>query len=100
MKDYFEKCGAGGAPLPPTYTRPLSCTGPYVPVMAGPDGYGLLPITLSIAQVASWTQLGKTKVQELVNQGELVTSKVDARTLVLTSSVLALIERNRVERGR
>jgi hypothetical protein len=69
-------------------------------MIAGSSGYNLLPITLSIAQVASWTQLGKTKVQELVNQGELVTSKVDARTLVLTSSVLALIERNRVERGR
>lgn len=86
--------------LPLTTASLLRCTGSCVPVIPGSNGYSLLPITLSIAQVASWTQLGKTKVQELVNQGDLVTSKVDARTLVLTSSVMALIERNRVERVR
>lgn len=86
--------------LPHATVSMVNCAGSFVPMIAGSNGYNLLPITLSIAQVASWTQLGKTKVQELVNQGDLVTSKVDARTLVLTSSVLALIERNRVERGR
>ena len=71
-----------------------------VAVVSLPAGYGLLPITLSIAQVGSWTGLKKTKVQELINCGAILTSKVDARTLVITSSVIALVERNRVVRGR
>jgi hypothetical protein len=64
-----------------------------------PIGIGMLPITLSIAQVCSWTGLKKTKVQDLINAGSILTAKVDGRTLVLTGSVIALIERNRIKRG-
>ena len=78
---------------------PITVTNGFVSVVALPDGYGLLPVTLSLAQVCSWTGLKKTKIQELVNAGVIATSKVDGRTLVLTNSVLALIERNRVKRG-
>lgn len=64
-----------------------------------PIGIGMLPITLSIAQVCSWTGLKKTKVQDLINAGSILTAKVDGRTLVLTGSVIALIERNRINKG-
>jgi hypothetical protein len=79
---------------------PLTQTDGFVSVIKLPDGYGLLPITLSISQVCSWTGLGKSKTQELINSAALATAKVDGRTLVLTSSVIALIERNRVMRDR
>jgi len=72
----------------------------FVPVVALPSGYGLLPVTLSIAQVGSFTGLKKTKIQALINSGAISTSKVDGRTLVLTGTVLALIERNRVVKDR
>jgi hypothetical protein len=70
-----------------------------VPIVTLPLGIGMLPITLSIAQVCSWMGLKKTKVQDLINGGGILTAKVDGRTLVLTGSVIALIERSRISKG-
>ncbi len=79
---------------------PLTQTDGFVSVVKLPDGYALLPITLSIAQVGGWTGLSKTKIQELTNAHAIATAKVDGRTLVLTSSVISLVERNRTGRDR
>lgn len=77
---------------------PLMLTDSFISVVTLPGCYGLLPLTLSVAQVGLWTGLGRTKVQELINASAIVTAKVDGRTLVLTNSVLALIERCRTAR--
>lgn len=62
--------------------------------------HAMLPIALTMSQVCAWTGLGKTKLQELVNRGDIATAKVDGRTLVLTNSVIAMIERCRVRDAR
>ena len=86
--------------VPPAHPVPsLVSVAAMIPVVALPNGLGLLPLTLSIAQVGTWTGLGKTKIFDLAARNELVVSRVDGRTLVLTSSVIALIERNRVARA-
>lgn len=59
-----------------------------------------LPLTMSLLQACKMVGLGKTKMQELVNSGELEIAKVGGRTLVLTDSIIALVERHRVSRGR
>lgn len=92
--NYLSSNSAGSAPE--QIVAPVTRTDGFVSVVKLPDGYALLPITLSITQVCSWTGLGKSKTQELINSAALTTAKVDGRTLVLTSSVIALIERNRV----
>ena len=94
----YQQTTAASLPTP-SAIAPLTRTDAFVAVVTLPDGFGLLPITLSIAQVGSWTGLKKTKIQELINNGAVSTAKVDGRTLVLTSSVIALIERNRIVRG-
>lgn len=58
------------------------------------------PLAMSILQACHFVGLGKTKMQELINRGDVATAKVDGRTLVLTDSVVALVERNRVARGQ
>ena len=69
---------------------------PLVTAIALPTGYGVLPLVLSFEQAGQWLGLGKTKLQQLVNRHELETAKVDGRTLILTRSAIALIERNLV----
>lgn len=70
--------------------------------------FGLIPneglrepsLAMGILQACRFVGLGKTKMQELINRGDVATAKVDGRTLVLTDSVVALIERHRVARGQ
>lgn len=54
--DGWVVCDASGA-------MPVMDAGPLTPVVALPSGYGLLPITLSVAQVATWTGLHRERVK-------------------------------------
>ncbi len=94
--NHLKTLGIVAAEPPPTSAvAPLTRIDELVSIVALPGGYGLLPLTLSIAQVGGWTGLSKTKIQELINAHAIATAKVDGRTLVLTSSVISLVERNR-----
>lgn len=53
------------------------------------------PVAMSVRDVARHLGLGRTKVYELINSGELKRLKVGRRTLVTTDSVYALLERAR-----
>jgi len=51
------------------------------------------PGAMSVAHVTEFLSVGRTKVYELINSGELKTVKVGRRTLVLADSVYAILER-------
>lgn len=50
-----------------------------------------MPFTYSIKQTAQALSLGRTTIYALINQGRLETVKLGGRTLVKTSSIMALI---------
>jgi len=56
-------------------------------------------ISYTIKRAQEVTGLGKTKLYELINSGELPVVEVDDRTLVLDEDVRALLARRRVIRG-
>lgn len=68
--------------------------------MTTASDHRLPPLAMGILQACRFVGLGKTKMQELINRGDVATAKVDGRTLVLTDSVVALVERSRVARGQ
>ena len=51
------------------------------------------PLALSINETAASLGLGRTKVYELINDGQLKTVKVGRRTLVVMASIAAIVER-------
>ena len=95
MHDPIDGAVGGGETAVAKVAHMIPLSG-LVQLVALPTGFALLPITLGIEQVLEWTNLGKTKIQDLINAGRIETSKVDGRTLVHTVSVVALIERHRV----
>lgn len=51
----------------------------------------IAPLAVSIAECCRYTSFGRTKVYQLIRDGRLKASRVDRRTLVLMSSIRALI---------
>lgn len=49
------------------------------------------PITVSVNQACIMLGIGRTKMYELINGGQLKTGKVGRRTLVLTDSIRAFV---------
>jgi hypothetical protein len=71
-----------------------------VETTTGPNGRPLRPqkqadllnsLALTIAQTCRVTNLGETKVRELIKAGRLQTANVDRRVLVTMPSVKALL---------
>lgn len=54
------------------------------------------PLAHSITGTCHQLGVGRTKVYELINRGDLETAKVDRRRLVTHRSIEALLERYRV----
>ncbi|MCC2663518.1 MAG: Helix-turn-helix domain [Geminicoccaceae bacterium] len=54
------------------------------------------PLAHSITGACHQLGVGRTKVYELINRGDLETAKVDRRRLVTHRSIEALLERYRV----
>ena len=54
------------------------------------------PLAHSIASTCAQLGIGRTKVYELINRGDLETAKVNRRRLVTHRSIEALFERYRV----
>jgi excisionase family DNA binding protein len=54
------------------------------------------PLAHSITAACHQLGVGRTKVYELINRGDLETAKVDRRRLVTHRSLEALLERYRV----
>lgn len=50
------------------------------------------PIAASVNETVRLLGLGRTKVYELINSGQLITVKIGRRTLVRTDSIRALVE--------
>jgi len=82
-----------------SFSSPMAATNTAFASPIATD-YRMLPLAMGILQACSFVGIGKTKTQELINRGDVATAKVDGRTLVLTDSVVALVERNRVARGQ
>jgi hypothetical protein len=53
-------------------------------------------ITSTVAQFIKRSGMGKTKVYELINRGDLETAKIDNTRLVLEESYRRLLNRSRV----
>lgn len=51
-------------------------------------------IAVSIAEAARTIGIGRTKIYELINEGELSRLKVGRRTLVTVHSISGLVERS------
>lgn len=51
------------------------------------------PIAVSVNGAAARLGIGRTKVYELINRGDLKTMKIDRRTLVSMASIHALVSR-------
>ncbi len=58
----------------------------------------IVPITLSIADVAASTGIGRTKVYAAIKSGELPTVKIGKRTLVLADDLKAWLRKHRITR--
>jgi excisionase family DNA binding protein len=58
----------------------------------------IVPITLSIADVAASTGIGRTKVYAAIKGGELPTIKIGKRTLVLADDLKAWLRKHRITR--
>ena len=82
------------------FLNPISEPTKDLPTLVATAAVYRLPLTMGIRQACGFVGIGKTKMQELINRGEVSTAKVDGRTLVLTDSVISLVERNRVARGQ
>jgi hypothetical protein len=54
-------------------------------------------ITAPIAEFCAWSGLGRTKVHELLDGGELDSIKIGKRRLILLDSYRRLIEQKRAE---
>jgi hypothetical protein len=54
------------------------------------------PLAHSIPSTCVQLGVGRTKVYELINRGDLETAKIDRRRLVTHRSIEALLERYRV----
>lgn len=57
------------------------------------------PICVTVASAMFMLGLGKTKLYELLGDGELEAIRVGRRTLVLRASIDALVERHRSNRN-
>jgi excisionase family DNA binding protein len=53
----------------------------------------LYPVSLSINNAARVIGIGRTKLYELINRGDLKTIRIGRRTLVLASSIHAMLEK-------
>lgn len=51
-----------------------------------------MPLAVSVAEFCRLTSLGPTKAYELIAEGRIQVRKIGRRTLVLTKSIIALIE--------
>lgn len=66
-------------------------------VTAGPTSDNFIecnfsPLTVSVKRAARELNIGRTKVYELINEGQLKTIKIGRRTLVTMSSIHALVD--------
>lgn len=50
------------------------------------------PLAYSVADACRVSTIGKTRLYQLINEGKLEASKIGKRTLILASSLRALIE--------
>ncbi|MES2000886.1 MAG: helix-turn-helix domain-containing protein [Pseudomonadota bacterium] len=66
---------------------------------ADTDRAGDSPICLRVSRAMAMLDIGKTKLYELVGTGDLEAIRIGRRTLILRSSIEALIDRLR-ERAR
>jgi excisionase family DNA binding protein len=57
-------------------------------------------LTCTIAEACEVTGLGRTKLYELIGRGQITTTTIDRRRLVLVQSLLSLIEGNQSHAGR
>lgn len=62
---------------------------PASPMRSRPDS---LPIAVSVGEFCRLTNLGRTKAYELISSNQIVVCRVGRRTLVLMSSIMALLE--------
>jgi len=69
------------------------------PTMAGEIPFAQR-LTCTIAQACEVTGLGRTTLYELIGEGQVSTTTVGRRRLVLVQSLLSLIESNRSPVGR
>ena len=53
------------------------------------------PLCLSINDTAQTLGIGRTKIYELINAGQLETVKIGRRTLVRTASIRAIAQEGR-----
>jgi len=59
----------------------------FIAVAFNPTKENAMQLSLSIEEVSASTGLGKTKLYELINTGELKARKIGKRTLVLKSDL-------------
>lgn len=57
------------------------------------------PIAVSVSECCRYMSLGRTKIYQLIRDGRLKASRIDRRTLVVMSSVRALIADGVVDVG-
>lgn len=61
----------------------------------GGQGVGLTPLTVRIPTATRLTGIGRSKLYELINEGELDVVKIGASTLITVDSLKRLLERNK-----
>jgi excisionase family DNA binding protein len=55
------------------------------------------PVCLSVKETARVLGIGRTKIYELINAGQLETVKIGRRTLVRTASIRAIAQEGRAD---
>jgi excisionase family DNA binding protein len=55
------------------------------------------PVCISVGETARALGIGRTKVYELINAGQLETVKIGRRTLVRTASIRAVAQEGRTD---
>jgi excisionase family DNA binding protein len=78
-----------------------NCNLPDIPKAVGPAGIPFAQrLTRTVAQACEITGLGRTKLYELIGDGQVTTTTIGRRRLVLVQSLLSLIAGNPQCAGR
>jgi excisionase family DNA binding protein len=59
-----------------------------------------IPLTAPITEFCAWSGLGRTKVYELLDSGEITSIKIGKRRLIVLDSYRQLVDQKRAEAAR